>query len=167
MRPQVGNTEAIARAVLDHALDVGCVWKARSCMPHWRCACGGRTRWWSGEPGSATRALSEQALTLSPPPAGLLELDQAEAVKQAVAAGLGIACLPRTAVDDAVAAGPLVILSTPFLALQRTLSVLLAPRALSRRIARGVSGGRARGLMPRWKGAGRVRPWAQMRTGRP
>ena len=60
-------------------------------------------------------------------PAGetVLELDQIEAIKQAVVAGLGIACLPAVAVTDALAAGRLCALKTPFLDLQRKLSVLL------------------------------------------
>jgi DNA-binding transcriptional LysR family regulator len=55
----------------------------------------------------------------------VLELDQIEAIKQAVAAGLGIACLPEVALADALATGRLVALKTPFLDLGRTLSLLL------------------------------------------
>ena len=55
----------------------------------------------------------------------MLELDQAEAIKQAVIAGLGIACLPAVAVIDAAATGRLKVLKTPFLDLQRKLSLLL------------------------------------------
>ena len=54
-----------------------------------------------------------------------LELGQSEAIKQAVIAGLGIACLPRAAIADALASGQLVALPTPFLALERTLSLVL------------------------------------------
>lgn len=150
VRLQVGNTHAIASAVLEHALDVGCVegpvLHADLEVHPWRqdqlvvCAAPDHPlagpaalspadfagqRWILREPGSATRTLSEQALAGLPAPAGLLELSQTEAIKQAVAAGLGIACLPRIAVDDAVAAGRLQVLPTPFLSLQRTLSVLL------------------------------------------
>ena len=82
-------------------------------------------RWILREPGSATRSLSEQALAKLPPPRGVLELSQTEAIKQAVVAGLGIACLPEVAIRDAVATGQLVALATPFLALQRTLSLLV------------------------------------------
>ena len=44
-----------------------------------------------------------------------------------VAAGLGIACLPEVAIREAVAAGQLIALATPFLDLRRRLS-LLVPR---------------------------------------
>jgi DNA-binding transcriptional LysR family regulator len=54
-----------------------------------------------------------------------MELDQIEAIKQAVTAGLGIACLPEVAVIDALATGRLVALKTPFLDLRRKLSILL------------------------------------------
>jgi len=62
-----------------------------------------------------------------PPPRAVLELSQTEAIKQAVAAGLGIACLPEVAIREAVAAGQLIALATPFLDLRRRLS-LLVPR---------------------------------------
>jgi DNA-binding transcriptional LysR family regulator len=55
----------------------------------------------------------------------VLELDQSEAIKQAVIAGLGIACLPEVAIVDAVKTGRLVVVPTPFLDLKRTLSILL------------------------------------------
>jgi DNA-binding transcriptional LysR family regulator len=82
-------------------------------------------RWVLRERGSATRALSERALAELPEGTTVLELDQSEAIKQAVIAGLGIACLPEVAVGDAVQTGRLVVLPTPFLDLRRTLSVLL------------------------------------------
>ena len=50
---------------------------------------------------------------------------QCEAIKQVVVAGLGIACLPAVAITDAVAAGHLKALRTPFLDLRRKLSLLL------------------------------------------
>jgi DNA-binding transcriptional LysR family regulator len=60
-------------------------------------------------------------------PAGriLLELGQIEAIKQAVVAGLGIACLPYASTLDAVATGRLKVLPTPFLSLDRRLSIVL------------------------------------------
>jgi DNA-binding transcriptional LysR family regulator len=60
-----------------------------------------------------------------PPGETVMELDQIEAIKQAVAAGLGIACLPEVAVTDALATSRLVALKTPFLDLRRKLSLLL------------------------------------------
>ena len=82
-------------------------------------------RWVLREPGSATRATSERVLAQLPPGETVLELDQIEAIKQAVVAGLGIACLPVVAVTDALATGKLKALKTPFLDLQRKLSLLL------------------------------------------
>jgi DNA-binding transcriptional LysR family regulator len=150
IRLRVANTGDIAAAVLDHSLDVGCV---EGPVTHpliearpWRddalvvCAspdhplAGKRglkpehfagTRWVLREPGSATRATSERALAQLPPGETVMELDQIEAIKQAVAAGLGIACLPEVAVTDALATGRLVALKTPFLDLRRKLSILL------------------------------------------
>jgi DNA-binding transcriptional LysR family regulator len=150
IRLRVGNTETIADELLDHALDVGCVegpvahpllelrpWRddalvvctqpdhplarKRSLKP----ADFAGARWVLREPGSATRTTSERALAQLPPGETVLELDQIEAIKQAVVAGLGIACLPEVAVRDAIAAGRLKALKTPFLDLRRKLSLLL------------------------------------------
>jgi DNA-binding transcriptional LysR family regulator len=150
IRLRVANTGDIAAAVLDHSLDVGCVegpvthpliearpWrddalvvcappdhplaKKRGLKPeHFEGA-----RWVLREPGSATRAISERALAQLPPGETVMELDQIEAIKQAVTAGLGIACLPEVAVTDALATERLVALKTPFLDLRRKLSILL------------------------------------------
>ena len=150
VRLRVANTEAIAAAMLDHGLDVGCVegpvahpqlevrpWRADSLVvcarPDHPLAQRRRlaaehfagARWVLREPGSATRVLSERALGQLPSGETVLELDQIEAIKQAVVAGLGIACLPAVAVSDAVAAGRLKILKTPFLDLERQLSLLV------------------------------------------
>jgi len=150
LRLTVANTDRIARGVLDHDVDIGCVegpvtHPALEARP-WRedrlvvCARPGHAltgkkrlkredfageRWVLRERGSATRALSERALAELPEGRTVLELDQSEAIKQAVIAGLGIACLPEVAVVDAVATGRMVVLPTPFLDLRRTLSVLL------------------------------------------
>ncbi|ODV20149.1 MAG: transcriptional regulator [Rhodanobacter sp. SCN 68-63] len=150
LRLRVANTEAIAAAMLDHGLDVGCVegpvthpqlevrpWRVDSLVvcarPDHPLARRRRlaaehfagARWVLREPGSATRVLSERALGQLPSGQTVLELDQIEAIKQAVVAGLGIACLPAVAVSDAVAAGRLKVLKTPFLDLERQLSVLV------------------------------------------
>jgi DNA-binding transcriptional LysR family regulator len=150
IRLRVANTDAIAAGVLDHSLDVGCVegpvthpllqvqpWREDAlvvCVAPEHPLARRRTlkaedfrdaRWLLREPGSATRALSEHALARLPPAQSVLELDQTEAIKQAVAAGLGIACLPEVAVTEAVAAGRLKRLRTPFLDLRRTLALVL------------------------------------------
>lgn len=154
VRLRVANTQAIVEAMLEHALDVGCVegpvthpqlerrpWRrdalvvcARPDHPLARRrrlqpAHFADARWVLREPGSATRALTERALAQLPPGSTVLELDQTEAIKQAVVAGLGVACLPEVAVTDAVAAGRLAVLRTPFLDLTRQLSILLHRRA--------------------------------------
>ena len=146
----IANTEAIVADVRRFAMDVGCV---EGAAPHadiemlpWRedrlVVCvrpdhplarrrqlGARdfkdVRWILRERGSATRALSERALSRLPPPAGVLELGQSEAIKQAVIAGLGVACLPEVAITDARAAGKLRVLRTPFLDLRRRLTLVL------------------------------------------
>lgn len=150
IRLRVANTEAIAAAMLDHSLDVGCVegpvthprlearpWRTDTLvvcvrpdhpLAHRRRLAAEHfagARWVLREPGSATRALSERALGQLPAGETVLELNQIEAIKQAVVAGLGIACLPAVAVTDAVAAGRLKVLHTPFLDLARQLWILL------------------------------------------
>ena len=150
VRLRVSNTAEIMAAMLDHVLELGCV-EGPVAHPslevrHWRddalvvCAPPDHplarkrrldpedfagARWVLREPGSATRSLSERALAALPAGETVLELDQSEAIKQAVIAGLGIACVPEVAVVDAVAAGRLKVLRTPFLDLHRKLSLLL------------------------------------------
>lgn len=146
----VDNTRAITGMLLDHAIDVACVegpvHHAQLETRPWRddalvvCAAPSHplarlprlqvqdfagAHWILRERGSATRTLSEQALTALPPGRILLELGQIEAIKQAVIAGLGIACLPYAATLDAVATGRLHVLRTPFLTLDRRLSIVL------------------------------------------
>jgi len=146
----VDNTRDITRMLLDHAVDVACVegpvHHAQLETLPWRndalvvCAAPAHplaqrarlrsedfadARWILRERGSATRSLTEQAMSALPPGRILLELGQIEAIKQAVIAGLGIACLPYAATLDAVATGRLRVLRTPFLRLDRRLSIVL------------------------------------------
>ena len=150
IRLRVANTDSIAAAVLDHSLDVGCVegpvthpllevhpWRDDAlvvCAPPDHSLATKRglkpehfagARWILREPGSATRSTTERALAQLPPGETVMELDQIEAIKQAVTAGLGIACLPEVALTDALATGRLVALKTPFLDLKRKLSMLV------------------------------------------
>lgn len=146
----IANTEAIVADVRRFAVDIGCV---EGAVPHadvdmlpWRddrlVVCVGPdhplarrrrlaardfrdVRWILRERGSATRALAERALSRLPAAASVLELGQSEAIKQAVIAGLGIACLPEVAIGDARAAGKLCVLRTPFLDLRRNLTLVL------------------------------------------
>jgi DNA-binding transcriptional LysR family regulator len=150
IRLRVANTETIAAGVLDHSLDLGCVegpvthpllevrpWRDDLlvvCAPPDHPLARKRglkpadfsgARWVMREPGSATRTISERVMAQLPPGETVLELDQIEAIKQSVVAGLGIAFLPAVAVTDALAAGRLKALKTPFLDLQRKLSIVL------------------------------------------
>lgn len=150
LQVSVENTATIAAGLLAHRLDVGCI---EGPINHpqlesfpWRddalvvCASPSHTlaqkkplkthhfqdvRWILREPGSAMRTQTEQALSALPQGQIVLELGQVEAIKQAVIAGMGIACLPESAVADSVAVGRLCILDTPFLNLHRRLSVVL------------------------------------------
>ena len=150
IRLAVGNTDAIVKGVLDHTLDLGCVegavahadievrpWRedelvictrpdhALAKRKRLRAEDFAGARWILREDGSGTRAITEHILASLPPGQTVLELGQSEAIKQAVIAGLGIACLPAIAVVDAVKARRLVALRTPFLDLGRRLSWVL------------------------------------------
>ena len=85
--------------------------------------------WILREPGSGTRDTFERAAD------GVLrevkvkmELSQAEAIKHAVASGLGIGCLSRLALRDDFRLGRLVALKTPFLDVRRDFSILVHKR---------------------------------------
>ncbi|NCT67134.1 MAG: LysR family transcriptional regulator [Rhodanobacteraceae bacterium] len=148
---RVANSAEIVQGVLDFELDVGCIEAPAAhadleLLP-WRrdelkvCVRADHPlaarkrlraddlrgqRWILRESGSGTRSIFEDASRdVLGPLEVALELGQSEAIKQAVIAGLGIACLPRAAIADALASGQLVALPTPFLALERTLSLVL------------------------------------------
>ena len=150
IRLRVSNTRAIAEAMLDHQLDLGCVegpiihplletrpWREDRlvvCAPtdhplarrqRLKPADFAGAGWILREPGSAQRNTSAGVMGQLPPGRTVLELDQSEAIKQAVIAGLGIAFLPELAVVDALAAGRMKALKTPFLDLRRSLSLVL------------------------------------------
>ena len=150
LQVSVENTETIVAGLLEHRTDVGCVegpvnHPQLEVLP-WRddtlVVCAAPTdplalepdlkarhfkdaKWILRERGSAMRVQAEQALATLPSGHILLELGQVEAIKQAVIAGLGIACLPYAAVVDPVTTGRLQILNTPFLNLSRRLSLVL------------------------------------------
>ena len=146
---EVGNTDQMVARVMAQRLDVACVedspQRAGLTVTPWRqdnlVVCVGRrhpfatrrrlrardfaaAHWILREPGSATRRHSERVLATLPAGHVALELGQTEAIKQAVIAGLGIALLPAVAVATACRTGQLVALSTPFLDLQRPMSLL-------------------------------------------
>lgn len=82
--------------------------------------------WVLREPGSGTREASDRWLIPSLAEVEVeLELGSNEAVKRAVAAGIGLGCLSRLAVQEAVAEGWLTELSTTLPEMQRTLSIVL------------------------------------------
>src|SRR5579871_1856438 len=107
VRLRVSNTAEIVAAMLDHALELGCVegpvahpslevrpWRDDALVvctsPDHPLARKRRlqpedfagARWVLREPGSATRSLSERALSSLPMGETVLELDQTEAIKQ-------------------------------------------------------------------------------------
>jgi len=79
-----------------------------------------RARWLQREPGSGTREAVEQLLL--PHLHHLdhaLQLGSTEAIKQAAVAGMGLACLSRSSVEDLLAWGRLVVLDTALPPLSR------------------------------------------------
>ena len=82
--------------------------------------------WVLREPGSGTREASDRWLIphLAAMEVGL-ELGSNEAVKRVVRAGLGLGCLSRLAVKEAIAEGWLVELATTLPPMHRTLSIVL------------------------------------------
>ena len=85
-----------------------------------------KENWVLREPGSGTREASDRWLLPALTQVQVeLELGSNEAVKRAVAAGLGLGCLSRFAVEAAVQEGWLVLLSTTLPAMERTLSIVL------------------------------------------
>ena len=77
--------------------------------------------WILRERGSGTRALFDEvlAVSLKTPPSILMSLNRAEAVKQAVMAGLGIGCISHLAIWRAKAAGLISTIHVKELALKR------------------------------------------------
>lgn len=148
---RVANTAEIVAGLLDFSLDVGCiegpstheaieriVWREdelKVCVRADHPLARRRRlrpedlrseRWILRERGSATRSIVEEASRAVLGPLDVaLELGQSEAIKQAVIAGLGIACLPAVAVAEAASAGKLAVLRTPFLDLRRTLALVV------------------------------------------
>lgn len=147
---EIGNTDQMVSHVLAQQLDVACVedsphhpelellpWRQDSlvvCVGPEHPLAGrkrlrpkdlGGARWILREPGSATRRHSERILAQLPAGQTVLELSQTEAIKQSVMAGIGIALLPQVAVAKDASEGRLASLPTPFLELERTLSLLI------------------------------------------
>lgn len=84
-------------------------------------------QWILREPGSGSRSIFEAAIHRHVERIQVrMELDQHEAIKQAVRAGFGLACLSRLSVAGEIARGELVALETP-LSLTRAFSLVWHP----------------------------------------
>ncbi|GAA5524560.1 HTH-type transcriptional regulator CysL [Microbulbifer aestuariivivens] len=142
---EVANTALIADKVLGFELDLGLIegelnhpdlemipWREDElvvfCAPQHPLAQRKRlsdrdlcqATWILREPGSGTRQTFERAVAgLLPQLHILLELQHTEAIKRAVEAGLGISCLSRVSLSDALKRGALVELPVPQRNLQR------------------------------------------------
>jgi DNA-binding transcriptional LysR family regulator len=154
LRVASANTRAIARALLQRRLDValveGPVDDARIVVEAWRedelaviapprhpLARGGARAtpaslaeevFISRERGSGTREVAERALAAhGVEPRVALTLASTEAVKQAVAAGLGMAIVSRSAASDQLALGRVVEVKVRGLSLRRAFTLLRLP----------------------------------------
>lgn len=86
----------------------------------------GRVTWILREHGSGSREVADRWLSANLPSYEVgLELGSNEAVKRAVAAGLGIGCLSRHAVAEALSQGWLIEVKTRLPAIKRSLSLVL------------------------------------------
>lgn len=145
----VGNTADVVAAVAAMRVDFGLVEgpcrNARLHVRHWRddelipiappghALARGRVqkqqlaaaRWLLREPGSGTRDEVERWLLLHVGEVRAdMELGNSEAIKRAVAAGLGISCLPRLVVADLLASGAVREIDTGLPPLLRPLSLV-------------------------------------------
>ncbi|WP_444929212.1 LysR family transcriptional regulator [Microbulbifer sp. SSSA002] len=136
---EVANTSTIAERVLNFELDLGLIegeinhpeleiipWRNDElvvfCAPSHPLAQRKRLRdkdllnatWITRESGSGTRQTFERAMAgILPSLHILLELQHTEAIKRAVEAGLGISCLSRVSLADALKRESLIELSVP------------------------------------------------------
>ena len=148
---EVANTATIARKVANFELDLGLI-EGEIQQPDlesipWRddelqvfCAPGHpfadkrrlgdgdllEATWILREPGSGTRQTFDRALHgLLPQLNVLLELQHTEAIKRAVETGLGIGCLSRMTLKDALRRGSLVALDVPHRNFHRRFAFIL------------------------------------------
>jgi DNA-binding transcriptional LysR family regulator len=83
------------------------------------------------EPGSGTREVVAQALAVQRlEPKRTLEIGSTEAIKQAVAAGVGVAIVSMAAIDDQVRLGKLKVIPIKGVHIERTLWQLKSPGRL-------------------------------------
>ncbi len=79
-----------------------------------------RQKWIVREPGSGTRALFDRAMRAVGADVDVcLQLEHTEAIKRAVESGLGVGCLSRLSLREALRRGSLVEIKTPELVLRR------------------------------------------------
>lgn len=149
VRVQIANTQEVFNAVESFTADIGFIegththpdltvrrWRtdefAIVASPHHPLAGRKATArllqqatWVLREPGSGTREAADRWLIPNLSHVDVeLELGSNEAVKRAVASGIGLGCLSRLAIDDAVAHGWLVELATSLPPMSRTLSMV-------------------------------------------
>ncbi|GAA5443691.1 HTH-type transcriptional regulator CysL [Microbulbifer sp. NBRC 101763] len=136
---EVANTSVITERVLNFELDLGLIegefnhpdlemipWRSDElvvfCAPSHPLAKRKRLTdrdllkaiWITREPGSGTRQTFDRAMAgLLPSLHILLELQHTEAIKRAVEAGLGISCLSKVSLADALKRGSLIALPVP------------------------------------------------------
>lgn len=146
----VANTATIAKRVLDYQLDIGLIegevnhpdlvtetWREDRLVlfaaPSHKLAATPQlsandllqAQWILREQGSGTRQVFERGMgELFPHLHILLELDQTQAIKQAVKSGLGLGCLSEIALAESFANGSLVPLHYPAADLSRRFYVL-------------------------------------------
>lgn len=148
---QVANTQEIARKVLNFEIDLGLI-EGELHHPdldviHWRddelvVFCSPNhpwakreslldedllsANWIVRESGSGTRQGFDRAMHGLLPKLNIsLELQHTEAIKRAVRAGMGVSCLSRITLEDAIAHGSLVPLKVPGRDLQRAFYFIL------------------------------------------
>jgi DNA-binding transcriptional LysR family regulator len=82
--------------------------------------------WVMREPGSGTRKVFERSLAaLGIVPRVTLELEQPAAIRECVKAGMGLGCLSRLELQDAITAGQIVPLKAPLIDLGRDINIVL------------------------------------------
>ena len=118
---EVRHPDLISEAWLDDRLVVFCAPEHPLALPRKASPMTlAKQRWIVREGGSGTRAVLDRALgPLADKIDVVLTLEHTEAIKRAVEAGLGIACLSRLSVRAAFARGSLVEIETPQLDLSR------------------------------------------------
>ena len=85
--------------------------------------------WITREPGSGTREVMNRACAAAGfTPHIAFELEQPEAIRQCVKAGLGIGCLSTLELEDALRAGSLIALDAPWLDMRRSLDIVIHRR---------------------------------------